>query len=134
MLPEDMKTLEEKGISLESLQAQIKRFETGFPYLKILDSARVGNGILALGEAQQKEATDRWDEYLSHGGEVFKFVPASGAASRMFKSLFGFLEGEANEPKPGSDVAEFIAHLRNLRSTPNSTKPAANFTLKTSTR
>ncbi len=111
MLPEDVKTLEEKGISPETLQAQIKRFETGFPYLKILDTARVGNGILALGDAERKAAADRWDEYLSHGGEVFKFVPASGAASRMFKSLFGFLEGEANEPKPESDVAQFIAQL-----------------------
>jgi len=42
MLPEDLKTLEQKGISPETFNAQIKRFETGFPYLRILDSARVG--------------------------------------------------------------------------------------------
>ena len=99
MLPEDAMTLGEKGITQESLGNQIKRFETGFPYLKILDSARVGNGILALGEADQQAAVARWDEYLSHGGEVFKFVPASGAASRMFKALFSFLDGEADTPQ-----------------------------------
>ena len=104
-------TLGEKGITQESLGNQIKRFETGFPYLKILDSARVGNGILALGEADQQAAVARWDEYLSHGGEVFKFVPASGAASRMFKALFSFLDGEADTPAEGSDAARFIAGL-----------------------
>ena len=46
MLPEDLKTLEQKGISPEAFNAQIKRFETGFPYLRILDSARVGCGII----------------------------------------------------------------------------------------
>lgn len=111
MLPEDAMTLGEKGITQESLENQIKRFETGFPYLKILDSARVGNGILALGEADQQAAVARWDEYLSHGGEVFKFVPASGAASRMFKALFSFLDGEADTPAEGSDAARFIAGL-----------------------
>ena len=111
MLPEDAMTLGEKGITQESLGNQIKRFETGFPYLKILDSARVGNGILALGEADQQAAVARWDEYLSHGGEVFKFVPASGAASRMFKALFSFLDGEADTPAEGSDAARFIAGL-----------------------
>ena len=111
MLPEDAMTLGEKGITQESLGNQIKRFETGFPYLKILDSARVGNGILALGEADQQAAVARWDEYLSHGGGVFKFVPASGAASRMFKALFSFLDGEADTPAEGSDAARFIAGL-----------------------
>ena len=111
MLPEDAMTLGEKGITQESLGNQIKRFETGFPYLKILDSARVGNGILPLGEADQQAAVARWDEYLSHGGEVFKFVPASGAASRMFKALFSFLDGEADTPAEGSDAARFIAGL-----------------------
>ena len=111
MLPEDAMTLGEKGITQESLGNQIKRFETGFPYLKILDSARVGNGILALGEADQQAAVARWDEYLSHGGEVFKFVPPSGAASRMFKALFSFLDGEADTPAEGSDAARFIAGL-----------------------
>ena len=65
----------------------------------------------SLGEADQQAAVARWDEYLSHGGEVFKFVPASGAASRMFKALFSFLDGEADTPAEGSDAARFIAGL-----------------------
>ncbi|WP_434968090.1 DUF4301 family protein, partial [Muribaculum intestinale] len=46
MTPQDKTTLEEKGIAPELLESQLKRFETGFPYLRIVDSARVGNGIL----------------------------------------------------------------------------------------
>ncbi len=111
MLPEDLKTLEQKGISPEAFNAQIKRFETGFPYLRILDSARVGCGIISLDDAGREKAVARWDEYLSHGGQVFKFVPASGAASRMFKALFEFLDAEANEPAQGSAMADFFKRL-----------------------
>ena len=111
MLPEDLKTLEQKGISPEAFNAQIKRFETGFPYLRILDSARVGCGIISLDDAGREKAVARWDEYLSHGGQVFKFVPASGAASRMFKALFEFLDAEANEPAEGSAMADFFKRL-----------------------
>ena len=76
MLPEDLKTLEQKGISPEAFNAQIKRFETGFPYLRILDSARVGCGIISLDDAGREKAVARWYEYFSHGGQVFKFFPS----------------------------------------------------------
>jgi len=39
-----------------------------------------------------------WDEYLTTDASILKFVPASGAASRMFKDLFEFLESDKNEP------------------------------------
>lgn len=111
MTTSDITLLQQRGITPDILQAQLDRFATGFPYLQIIDSARVGAGIHALDPEAQASAIARWDDYLAHGGEVYKFVPASGAASRMFKSLFSFLEGEANEPKPGSDVAQFIDRL-----------------------
>ena len=111
MTPEDKITLEEKGIAPELLEAQLKRFETGFPYLRIIDSARVGAGILSLDEAAQQQAVERWQKYLADGGEVYKFVPASGAASRMFKALFAYLDGEANAPKPGSDVEQLLDRI-----------------------
>lgn len=111
MTPEDAKTLEQRGIAPELFNAQIKRFETGFPYLRILDSARIGAGIVSLDDSGKEKAVARWDKFLADGGEVYKFVPASGAASRMFKALFEFLDGEANEPAEGSAVAKFIADL-----------------------
>ena len=111
---EDMKTLEAKGVSQSELESQIERFKTGFPFLKIANSAQIGNGIMNLTPDEEAEAVARWKKYLADGGEVCKFVPASGAASRMFKSLFSFVEGEADVPAEGSDVAKLIADIHNL--------------------
>lgn len=111
MNAQDQQTLKSKGITREIFDGQLRRFETGFPYLRILDSARVGEGIFRLDAAARATAVARWDRYCADGGEVFKFVPASGAASRMFKSLFAFLDGEANAPAEGSDVDAFARRL-----------------------
>lgn len=90
----DLQTLASRGITQEQLEQQLKCFATGFPYLKIYDSARAGAGITVLTDAEQTNASKRWDAYLAEGGRVAKFVPASGAASRMFKALFAFINGE----------------------------------------
>ena len=64
MSPEELKTLQERGISPEVFESQIRRFATGFPYLKIIDSARVGNGITSLNDEEQQKAVDRWSMCL----------------------------------------------------------------------
>lgn len=83
MTNQDEKTLEQRGIAPELFEAQLRRFETGFPYLRILDTARVGDGIISLDDAGREKAVARWDRFLADGGQVYKFVPASGAASRI---------------------------------------------------
>lgn len=108
---EDKALLEEKGISEQQVEQQLKRFATGFPYLKIKDVARTGQGITVLTPEEEAEAVERWRKYLSDGGEVCKFVPASGAASRMFKALFEFVDGESEVPAEGSDVARLLADI-----------------------
>lgn len=90
--PEDKELLQAKGISEAEVEAQLNRFTTGFPYLKIKDAARVDAGIFRLSDEETDAALERWHEYLEHGGEVCKFVPASGAASRMFKALFEYVD------------------------------------------
>ncbi len=112
--PEDIKTLEAKGVTPEELEAQIIRFKTGFPFLKIANSAQIGNGIKQLSAEEEAQAVARWKKYLAEGGEVCKFVPASGAASRMFKALFSFVEGDADVPAEGSDVEKLIVDIHNL--------------------
>lgn len=107
----DQKQIDAKGVKRETVEAQLKRFKEGFPYLKLAGSATVGNGILKLDAKAEAEAVARWKGYLADGGEVLKFVPASGAASRMFKALFSFVDGDAGEPAEGSPVAELIAHI-----------------------
>lgn len=108
---QDYALLEQKGIDVKDAEAQMKRFETGFPYLKLLDVARPGHGITVLTPEEEQQAVERWKKYLADGGEVCKFVPASGAASRMFKALFEFVDGDSETPAPGSAVEKLIADI-----------------------
>ena len=74
----------------QKIEAQVERFKKGFPWLDIVAAATPGNGIEVLDGKEQKEAA----EYLSKA-EVkgkCKFVPASGAASRMFKDIFAGID------------------------------------------
>ncbi len=105
----DLDLLKQKGIAPATVEAQLARFATGFPYLRLKASAKVGEGIMQLSGSQQDLAVDRWNRFLADGGSVCKFVPASGAASRMFKALFAFVNGEDSIPAEGSDVANLIA-------------------------
>lgn len=111
---EDRAILNQRGITEETLQAQVNRFETGFPYLKIFAPATPAEGITVLDDAGQNAAVARWNKYLADGGTVCKFVPASGAASRMFKALFAFVDGEAEHPAEGSDVAALIKDIHRV--------------------
>lgn len=95
---EDLQQLREKGISEQQIQEQLHCFETGFPYLKLEASAGLGNGILSLDDSAADHYLEVWDEYLATNPDIVKFVPASGAASRMFKNLFEFLDADYTEP------------------------------------
>lgn len=107
----DVKTLNERGISQEVVENQLNRFKTGFPYLRLVSSATAGRGIMTLDAARENEAIARWKKYLADGGDVTKFVPASGAASRMFKALFAFVNGTDDTPSEGSDVKKLIDNI-----------------------
>ncbi len=111
---EDLNQLKAHGITPEAAEAQMKRFRTGFPFLKLAGSATVGHGITKLTEAEEKAALERWQQYLADGGEVAKFVPASGAASRMFKALFAFVNGDEEQAPAGSPVATLLDNLDRL--------------------
>ena len=95
---EDCKQIKLKGITPDEIEQQLKRFEQGFDYLEIVASASVGRGICKLDEESMHHYISAWDSYLKGNPRVVKFVPASGAASRMFKDLFEFLNGPHNEP------------------------------------
>ncbi|MDE6108927.1 MAG: DUF4301 family protein, partial [Muribaculaceae bacterium] len=110
----DLQSLAKRGISAPQFESQMKRFATGFPYLRLKGSARPGEGIHVLDEAEQDSAIMRWERFLADGGRAAKFVPASGAASRMFKALFAFADGDVQEAPEGSPVAELVANLDRL--------------------
>lgn len=94
----DLEFLQEKGISEERLNAQIEMLQNGFPYLKIYSPARVGEGITRMTPQMEIGAIACWEEFLDKGGKVEKMVPASGAASRMFKDLFTFVNSNKEHP------------------------------------
>ena len=91
---QDQKQLEERGISLEVAKQQMESFKNGFPELDIVApaSTKKDQGILKPTRAEQEEYIALWQQYLDEGHTVEKFVPASGAASRMFKNLFEYLD------------------------------------------
>lgn len=87
----DGKQLKQKGITKEKMLDHINTFKEGIPFVTLQQAAVIGNGILKFSEAEEKELIHLYDS-KSKDLDILKFVPASGAASRMFKALFNFLD------------------------------------------
>lgn len=113
----DKLQLQQKGITEEQLEKQLHNFENGFPFLKIEAAASVEKGIAVPDAEKTQEYVNLWNETRS--GEkceeikVVKFVPASGAASRMFKDIFAFLDAEYNEPTTDFEK-NFFEHIHDF--------------------
>ena len=103
---QDLEQLAARGISVEKAEAQLECFRNGFPELDIVAPASTKKGILAPKRAEQEAYIAAWQEYLKEGHKILKFVPASGAASRMFKNLFQYLEDGIETPF----IQEFLAN------------------------
>lgn len=95
---EDLTGLERRGISSGELEDQLRMLREGFPFLKIYSAAKPGAGIRVLTDNERRAAVAEWDRWIADGGSVMKMVPASGAASRMFKNLFEFVNGGSSTP------------------------------------
>jgi hypothetical protein len=85
-----------QGKQIETVQIQLESFKQGFPYLNLVAPATPARGIQVWSESQVKDYQSYFEKRASEL-ELVKFVPASGAASRMFKDLFSFLETDGNE-------------------------------------
>lgn len=96
--PQDLEQLAQRGISVDEVENQLKKIAEGFPFLRLKAAASVGMGILAPSKDETDAYINKWHEYKAEGHTIVKFVPASGAASRMFKNLFEFLDAPYNEP------------------------------------
>ncbi len=95
---DDKEQLRKKGISEERIEEQLQYFEKGYPALNIKKPASIGEGILKLDNLTKNKFVLKWEDYLKGDKKVTKFVPASGAATRMFKDLYAFLEQEDDVP------------------------------------
>ena len=94
----DLKQIAEKGITPEQIENQLNEFKTGFPFLKLEAAAGIGKGIIAPDADERQKLEKAWNEYKAEGKRVVKFVPASGAASRMFKNMFAFVDADYDVP------------------------------------
>lgn len=95
----DLEQFKKKGTDADKVKAQLELIKNGFPFLELESAASVGNGIVAVDDSQLKVFIKTWDAYCSDGKHsITKFVPASGAASRMFKDLFAFLDADYSVP------------------------------------
>ncbi len=95
----DLQQIKSKGIAPETVEKQVERFKTGFPYIRLAAPATAGKGIHVFDAETVKELEKYFDENKDDY-QILKFVPASGAASRMFKKLFAFRQsftGSAEE-------------------------------------
>ncbi|GAB2611149.1 DUF4301 family protein [Belliella aquatica] len=106
------KQIVEQGMSLENVKEQIHNFKNGFPYLPIVSAAKIGDGIKVLSAAEIQAFQEIYPAKAAQI-EVVKFVPASGAASRMFKDLFAFLDGDGDLSK-STFTQKFIDKLSNF--------------------
>ncbi|AJR02667.1 hypothetical protein AW14_02400 [Siansivirga zeaxanthinifaciens CC-SAMT-1] len=87
----DLNQIKNHGLTLEKVNAQIELIKSGMTYSKLKSAATTGNGILKFDKDQQQNYIDFFEAHRNQL-EIVKFVPASGAATRMFKFLFQFLK------------------------------------------
>lgn len=88
---EDQKQIENHGLTEEQINKQLKMFENGIPHLQIITAATIDNGIIQLSKNEQLALAKYFDEHKKNK-DIIKFVPASGAATRMFRFLHQFLD------------------------------------------
>lgn len=94
----DAAFLKEHGVTPEKASEELEMIKIGFPYLEIESPATPGHGIFVLTDKMKEDAEKIWKEYIADGGKAMKFVPASGAATRMFKNLHEFVHSSAKKP------------------------------------
>lgn len=107
----DIQQIKERGSDLNVVEEQVRYFEKGFPFLQLSKAATVGDGIIRLTDDEIAQVISEFDKSAADGEiALLKFVPASGAATRMFKSLFGYLQDD----KKDKSVDEFFAKLKDF--------------------
>ena len=98
MNQQDLNQIAARGISEQQIEHQLEQIKNGFPFLKLEGAAAIGKGIMAPTAQEVENYEKAWNDYKAEGHKIVKFVPASGAASRMFKNMFAFLDAPYDVP------------------------------------
>ena len=101
----DKSQFAEKGLQVSDIEKQLRSFSKGFPHLYIYKPALLNDGIIEISEADTKKSISRFEK--AENLKIMKFVPASGAATRMFKSLYECYQHlKANPDKVAACIEE----------------------------
>ncbi|WP_179004301.1 DUF4301 family protein [Winogradskyella forsetii] len=106
----DIKQIESKGLSLDEVKKQVHIFEAGIPFTNIAEAATTDSGIMTLNDSLIDMFIASF-EAEKDKKTLLKFVPASGAATRMFKFLFQFV----NQYNPDEQSLNSYINRNNLR-------------------
>ncbi len=106
----DLNFISSKNISKQDIDTQYNNFINGFESLNIFDCATISNGGIKSFSQKTLEFYKQLYENYQYKKNILKFVPASGAASRMFKDLYKYLEDEFLSEQ----MNYFFSNLRNL--------------------
>ena len=108
---QDRRDMASREIKEETVAEQLAMFRKGTPWIKLRRPCTIDDGITALRADEIEALSLRYDEAAA-AGRVTKFVPASGAASRMFQALMQQPKGGATALEEDSDLNRFGKNLR----------------------
>lgn len=120
----DVKQIRSRGITPEAVKAQVEAFKKGFPAVRLNRPCKIGDGIVVIDESGLERLAHVYTQAAS-AGRAMKFVPASGAASRMWKPLLSFyssydcsdIQHIASQAENGdSDSKSFLQFISNIKS------------------
>lgn len=104
--PKDLAQIDRHGLTVAAVERQLQHFRQGFPCLNLIRAASPADGITMLSPAEAEQAAARYEK-AAERLDIVKFVPASGAATRMFKELFEFV----NEGKRGKGIDTLLDNI-----------------------
>lgn len=107
---QDLKDLQNRGKTPEQVKDELETIKNGIPFLEVAFPATYAHGLFMLSAELEERAIALWKKYLLQSHKIVKMVPASGAASRMFKDLLAFLNGKDDKPRKET-VKEFFENL-----------------------
>jgi len=113
---EDLNDLAKRGVSHESVYHQLKSFRNGFPFAELAGPCLLNDGIVHL-EAETIRALEMAGRQAAEQERILKFVPASGAATRMFKDLLSFYHpscpsDEKEKRQARKECDEFFSNIK----------------------
>ncbi|MDP5141072.1 MAG: DUF4301 family protein, partial [Spirosomaceae bacterium] len=117
----DIKQIEKRGSDVATVNQQVENFKTGFPFMVANRAATIGDGMLELDGSELRIQAALFDSQAPKL-KLLKFVPASGAASRMFKGLFA----AKDEGKSDKNTEQFFERLKDFAFYESLTKTVEN--------